>query len=832
VWPASWETILLSDVAFYRSLRPRERERFRASVARFVHNTRVVGIDVEVNDRVRLLVAASACRLTLNLPGETFGRLRVVEVQRTSFNHHAHHGGFLEVLGTAELHRVVIALDTLAADLLADGEENVGYHEFAHVLDASDGITDGVPPLLHDPSLRHVWDRVMSAELARLRTALETGEPTLFDDRAQKSVIELFAYATEAFFGMPEKLRADYAELHALLSTYYAQDPIRARARSAASGGEGSDRAALYTRDIVADARRGCFDPLIGRAIEARRLLHILERRFKNHPLLVGEPGVGKTALIRGFADRIAHGDVPSRLARAQVLELDTGALLAGANLRTDIKDRLKSLIARLRAVPDAEAILVVEDFDALFGEQGSGVVELLKPLLQRGEIHLLATTTPEGVRRINDRDAGILRWFSTVTLDAPSIEQATEVLRGVAAKYGEHHGVRIAEGAIVSAVALAKRYLSDRALPGAAIELLDETSARKRIELDSVPAEGAAARSNGIGKDDVALTLESWTRIPVSRMLEGEAEKLLKLEERLARRVVGQEEAVRAIARAVRRGRGGLSDPGKPIGSFLFLGPSGCGKTELAKALAELLFDDEQALTRMDMSEFMERHMVHRLIGSPQGYADSQRGGMLTEAARRRPYSVLLFDEVEKAHADVLNLLLQVLDAGRLTDGRGRLADFSNTVVIMTSNTGSKRILEADPKLFGTEEGREAIRDLVLEELKGFFLPELLSRIDDVVVFKALSKEDLRGVVDIQLKRLERLLSPREIKVSLTDGAKLRLVDLGFEPSLGARPLKRAILRELQNPLAEAILAGGFAPGTMLRVDVDGAKKLTFAKA
>jgi ATP-dependent Clp protease ATP-binding subunit ClpB len=313
--------------------------------------------------------------------------------------------------------------------------------------------------------------------------------------------------------------------------------------------------------------------------------------------------------------------------------------------------------------------------------------------------------------------------------------------------------------------------------------------------------------------------------------MLEGEAEKLLRMEERLARRVVGQDEAVRAIAKAVRRGRVGLRDPGKPIGSFLFLGPSGVGKTELAKALAEFLFDDEQALTRMDMSEYMERHMAQRLIGAPPGYADSEQGGMLTEAARRRPYSVLLFDEVEKAHADVFNLLLQVLDDGRLTDGRGRLADFSNTVVIMTSNIGSKRILETDAKLWTTEDGREAIRDVLLEELKGFFRPEFLNRVDDIVVFKALSKEDLRGVVDIQLRRLERLLSDRELKVSLTDAAKDRLVDLGYEPSLGARPLKRAILRELQNPMAEVILAGGYSGAQTIRIDVEE-EKFTFNKA
>ena len=712
----------------------------------------------------------------------------------------------------------------------------------------------------------------------------------------------------------------------------------------AGSASAGSTASLGYVRDLVAEAKDGRFDPVIGRDTEARRLIQILERRFKNHPLIVGEPGVGKTALIRGIAERIARGDVPQNLAQARLLELDTGAIVAGAKLRGEIESRLKSLVDKLRK-GDGEVVLVVEDLDSLFGQgvQGSGVGDLLKPLLARGEIRILATTTPEGVRKINERDGAIMRRFSTITLDAPTIDQAVEILRGIATKYERHHNVRIGEGAVIAAVNLAKRYVSDRALPDTAVDLLDETGARKRVEVDGMPAEvdqmnrrvealraqiatladdddklsvktrerlqkelgelegkssdikskvaarmgvvaavhaikaemttaqtaldtakkennfarigelehvtlpelkrrlaaaeEAAARegvstaaSNLVGENDVATTLNDWTGIPVSKMLEGEAEKLLKMEERIGKRVVGQEEAVRAIARAVRRGRIGLRDPGKPIGSFLFLGPSGVGKTELGKALAEFLFDDEQALTRLDMSEFMERHMAQRLIGAPPGYADSEQGGFLTEAARRRPYSVLLFDEVEKAHADVFNLLLQVLDDGRLTDGRGRTADFSNTVVIMTSNIGSKRVLETDAKLWATEDGREAIRDVLMEELRAFFRPEFLNRIDDIVVFKALSKDDLRGIVDIQLRRLEKLLSDREIKLRLTPDAKNRLVDLGYEPQLGARPLRRAIVRELQNPLAEALLAGGYQGGATLEVGVDG-EKFTFTK-
>ncbi len=712
-----------------------------------------------------------------------------------------------------------------------------------------------------------------------------------------------------------------------------AREPKRDEQRITGQTG-GGNGTAEFTRDLVADARAGTFDPVIGRDVEVRRLLQILERRFKNHPLIVGEPGVGKTAVIRALADRVAQGDVPSNLAGARVLELDTGALVAGAKLRGEIEARLKAVVDKLRGGSE-ESILVVEDFDALFGQGavGSGVGELLKPLLQRSELRIIATTTPEGLKKLTERDAAIVRRFSTIPLEAPSVELAKEMLRGITERFEKHHRVRVSEGAIVAAVTLARRYLSDRALPDTAVDLLDETASRKRVEVDGVPADvdtairrmdslkaqissllgdddalsvktrerlekeageldpkvtdlrakvasrrgvvaavqslrkelaeaeallekarkeknfaklgeaehvtvpdikrrlaaaeeaaqkaGVSTGSNIVGENDIATTLADWTGIPVNKMLEGETEKLLKMEERLSKRVVGQDEPVRAIAKAVRRGRVGLRDPGKPIGSFLFLGPSGVGKTELAKALAEFLFDDEAALTRLDMSEFMERHMAQRLIGAPPGYADSEQGGFLTEAARKKPYSVLLFDEVEKAHADVFNLLLQVLDDGRLTDGRGRTADFSNTVVIMTSNIGSGRILETDVKVFESEEGREALKDVLLEELRNFFRPEFLNRIDDTVVFKALSKSDLRGIVDIQLKRLDKLLADRELKIELTDKAKNRLVDLGYEPQLGARPLKRAILRELQNPLAESILSGGYGVGKVIQVDV-----------
>lgn len=773
---------------------------------------------------------------------------------------------------------------------------------------------------------------------ARLQDLLSRAERESQRDKAEKVGIEHLMHAISQEIKGPagEILSAhniapgSFRPHVSVLAEQANKTPERAGSAGAASKDE-------FVRDLTAEARAKKFDPIIGRDQEVRRLLQILERRFKNHPLLIGEPGVGKTAIIRALAERIAAGDAPSNLAGARVYELDVGSLVAGAKLRGEIEARLKTLVDRFRAMEGTEVILIVEEIDSLFGQgvSGSGVGEVLKPLLSRSEIRIVATTTPEGAKKLQEKDASVLRRFSVVTLEAPSVDAAFEIIRGVAERYERHHRVRIAESAVTAAVILAKRYLSDRALPETAVDLLDETAARKRVEVDGVPtgadviirraesvnaqiaslrddedkqsvktrerleaeyaeltpkvaelkqqiasrrgvmaavqtlrkevndAEGAFAAakaeknfaklgelehvtlpelrgrlktaeeaatkagvelsSNIVTENDIAATLADWTGIPVNKMLEGEAEKLLKMEDRLSKRVVGQADPVRAIAKAVRRGRVGLRDPGKPIGSFLFLGPSGVGKTELAKALAEFLFDDEQALTRLDMSEFMERHMAQRLIGAPPGYADSEQGGFLTEAARRKPYSVLLFDEVEKAHADVFNLLLQVLDDGRLTDGRGRTADFSNTVVIMTSNIGSKRILEADSKLFETEDGREAIKDILLEELRQFFRPEFLNRIDDIVVFKALSKTDLRGIVDIQLRRLEKLLVDRELKVELTEAAKVRLVDLGYDPHLGARPLKRAILRELQNPLAEAILSGGFAPGHVVKVDVQG---------
>jgi ATP-dependent Clp protease ATP-binding subunit ClpB len=474
------------------------------------------------------------------------------------------------------------------------------------------------------------------------------------------------------------------------------------------------------------------------------------------------------------------------------------------------------------------DTLLFVDGIDSLLGpgSSGGGVTDLLKPVLARGEVRVLASTTTEGARKIQERDPALLRRFTTFLIEPPTIDEAIAILKGVCPRYEAHHAVQVGSDAVVAAVRLAARYLQDRALPDAAIDLLDETCARKRVELEPKASQTEAPPPPPvatIGEEDVAVVLGEWTGIPVRKMLEAESDKLLKMEARLSRRVVGQDEAVRAVSRAVRRGRVGLRDPGKPIGSFLLLGPSGVGKTELAKALAEFLFDDEQALTRLDMSEFMERHMAQRLVGAPPGYVDSEEGGFLTEAVRRRPYSVLLFDEIEKAHGDVFNLLLQVLDDGRLTDGRGRTANFSNTVVIMTSNIGSARLLDTDPRLFDSPDGLEALRAVMRDELKSFLRPEFLNRIDDVVLFRPLSKVDLRGIVDIQLRNLDRLMADRGLKVELTDAAKNHLVESSYEPAFGARPLKRAILKQVQDPLAEEILRGGYAQGNVVKVDLAG---------
>lgn len=695
-----------------------------------------------------------------------------------------------------------------------------------------------------------------------------------------------------------------------------------------------------YTRDLIAEARQDRFDPIVGRDGELRRLLQVIARRQKNSPVLVGEPGVGKRAIVYALAARLAQGDVPAALKKKRLMQLDQGLLVAGAKLRGELEDRLRQVL-QSAAATDGDVILFVDELHSLFSGStvGSGPADLLKPALTRGEVQLIGTTTPGEYKKNIEKDPALSRLFAVLSVEAPTEDEAIAMCRGVVERYEVHHGVRVTDPAVVSAVKLAKRYLSGRELPDKAIDLIDEAAAQCRLSLDAGPPEldshrrrlaaleaqhrslvdeddpssievrtkveselsltrqaleslqprwekqktvisavrsarekilslrterdraahtGESARASRLATTDlpeadralddaeknlareeplllatavtpegIARVVEQWTGVPVSKLLASETEKLLKMEDHLRERVVGQDSAVHLISKAVRRGRVGLRDPGKPIGSFLCLGPTGVGKTELAKALAEFLFDDENALVRLDMSEFMEKGSVWRLIGSPTGFVDSESGGMLTEAIRRRPFSVVLFDEVEKAHPDTFNILLQVLDDGRLSDNRGQLANFSDTVIVMTSNIGAPRILEA------TESGAsdEALREEIQEELKKHFRPEFLNRIDDVLIFDRLSKPALRGIVDIQLRRLSRLLDENRITLDVTPPARDLLTDLGYDPAYGARPLKRVILKQLQDPLAEELLRGGYRPGETVRVDL-GDDGFSFTKS
>jgi ATP-dependent Clp protease ATP-binding subunit ClpB len=717
---------------------------------------------------------------------------------------------------------------------------------------------------------------------------------------------------------------------------------LRAAAEVSLSAGKGSGHPilGLYTASLVELAKAGKVRPVIGRGVELRRLLTILERREKHHPLLVGDVGVGKATIVRGLAQRVARGDVPGSSSGLRLLELDVGALVSGARLERELDGRVKKLLDALAA--QEGAVLVVFGFEQLYSASSpsGGLGNLLRSSLDRGEFRLLGTTTPEGERRILERDPLLYQRFTRQPVLEPSRALAAEMVRGTASIYEQHHGVQISEDAIMSAVTLAKRYVPDRFLPDSAFDLLDEAAASKRVDLDGMPPEfdvplrryesvqaqlaavagaddeptrraqatlqreadelgpsvkqmqktmasrrsaralvrslraelaqavaskdtlakrgdlakageaehvtipdlesklaraelaaeqvGAGKQQPILGSTDIAQTLAVWTGVPVAKMMEAETEKLAQMEQRLARRVVGQDTALSKVARAVRRSRVGLRDPRRPIGSFLFLGPSGVGKTELAKALAEFLFDDEHALTRLDMSEYMERHMAQRLLGAPPGYADSEQGGLLTEAVRQRPYSVLLFDEVEKAHQDVFNLLLQVLDDGRLTDGRGRLADFTNTVVIMTSNIGGRLPSLGAPSAGGPssnpdEVGVEALDAALRAELQAFFRPEFLNRIGDIVSFVPLGRAQLARIVDIQLDRVRKLLEARSLDLSVSDAAKARLVEWGYEPAFGARPLERTIVRHVQDPVAEGLLSGAFTSGHTIRVDVEG---------
>eukprot|EP00697_Spironema_sp_BW2_P007265 gnl/Spiro4/21506_TR10535_c0_g1_i1.p1 gnl/Spiro4/21506_TR10535_c0_g1~~gnl/Spiro4/21506_TR10535_c0_g1_i1.p1 ORF type:complete len:796 (+),score=84.15 gnl/Spiro4/21506_TR10535_c0_g1_i1:4218-6605(+) len=645
---------------------------------------------------------------------------------------------------------------------------------------------------------------------------------------------------------------------------------------AAAPESKPDDSSDPYLKNLTDLAKSNRLDPVIGRNVEVRRLLQILGRRSKNHPILVGETGVGKRSIVNALAMKIASGNVSSKFTSVKVIHLDAGRLVSGVKARGDVEERMKKALSSIKA---EDTILFIHGIDSLFNQSAalSGSGDLVSSLLARENLRLITSTTTEGFRKLTEKDANLTRQFTPINIDPSTDAETIEILRGIAVKYETYHNVRVGDPAICSAVKLAKRYLQKRALPDSAIDLIDEASSRKKFEVDGLSAKSDVTLSRYsslknqliglIGDDDVAslktksaieaeieelgpsveeilytlranrtsrnrkhctlteediaAVLEDWTGIPLSSMLEGEGEKLSKMEDILTGRVVGQEEAVKAVAKSVRRARLGLRDLGKPIGSFLFLGPSGVGKTELAKALAKFLFDDDKAMIRMDMSEYMEKHMAQRLIGAPPGYAQADEGGLLTEAVSKKPYSVLLFDEIEKAHPDVFNLLLQVLDDGRLTDGLGKTVDFTNTVVIMTSNIGSGRILELPSEQFESPEGVAAIKDELQVKLREHLRPELLNRIDETVVFRPLTKVMLQQIANIQINLLEKMLAPKEIKLAINDEAKSFLVDIGYEPGYGARPLKRAILKHVQDALAERIMSGVCKDGSTVNITV-----------
>ncbi|MEO5898418.1 MAG: ATP-dependent chaperone ClpB [Vicinamibacterales bacterium] len=698
---------------------------------------------------------------------------------------------------------------------------------------------------------------------------------------------------------------------------------------------------ARYGRDLTELARKGKLDPVIGRDEEIRRVIQVLSRRTKNNPVLIGEPGVGKTAVVEGLAQRIIRQDVPEGLKNKKIFALDMGALVAGAKYRGEFEERLKAVLKEITEA-QGQIILFIDELHTVIGagaaEGAMDASQMLKPMLARGELHTVGATTLDEYRKHIEKDAALERRFQPVMVGEPTVEDTISILRGLRERYEIHHGVKFKDAALVAAAVLSHRYITDRFLPDKAIDLIDEAASRLRMEIDSMPAELDEARrrlmqleierealrkesdkasrerldrlekeladlkeqqdqltvhwqqekdtiqrgrklkeeleqvrletqraqqagdyakaselqygrlpqlerqiqeeeqrladlqqnkrmlKEEVDEDDIADVVSRWTQIPISRLMEGEIQKLLKMEERLHQRVIGQDEAIRAVANAIRRARAGLQDPNRPLGSFIFLGPTGVGKTELARALAEFMFDDEHAMIRIDMSEYQEKHTVSRLIGAPPGYVGYEESGQLTEAVRRRPYSVVLFDEVEKAHREVLNVMLQLLDDGRLTDGKGRTVDFKNTVVIMTSNIGSHYLAQAA----GQELLTEGVRRQVMDALREHFRPEFINRVDEIIVFHALSRAEMREIIEIQLRGLLKRLEDRKIRVELTERAKDLLIAEGYDPSYGARPLKRTIQRRVLDPLAVKVLQGEIGEGETVRIDAP-AGELTF---
>ena len=771
-----------------------------------------------------------------------------------------------------------------------------------------------------------------SSRLRRIFTAAAQEAQNLKDDFT--STEHLFLAITSESGRMPstEVLKKAMVDRDAVLK---ALTSVRGSQRVTDQNPEGKYQALeRYGRDLTEVARKGKLDPVIGRDDEIRRVIQVLARRTKNNPVLIGEPGVGKTAIVEGLAIRIVRGDVPEGLRSKRIVALDMGALVAGAKYRGEFEERLKAV---LKEIADAQGQVVLF-IDELHTVVGAGAAEgsidasnLLKPMLARGELHTIGATTIDEYRKYIEKDAALERRFQPVQVAEPTVEDTISILRGLRERYELHHGVKFKDSALVAAAVLSHRYITDRFLPDKAIDLIDEAASRLRMEIDSMPAEldeverrimqleieraalkkesdaaskdrltklekelaalkedktrlaaqwqkektsidqvraqreeleklrqemeraqrsgdyataselqygripalerkiaehGEPGKTGGrmlkeqVDEEDIAEVVSRWTRIPVSRLLEGEVQKLVKMEERLHQRVVGQDEAVVAVSNAIRRARAGLQDPNRPLGSFVFLGPTGVGKTELARALAEFLFDDEHAMIRIDMSEFQEKHTVSRLLGAPPGYVGYEEAGQLTEAVRRRPYAVVLFDEIEKAHPEVLNVMLQLLDDGRLTDGKGRTVDFKNTVVIMTSNVGSHLI--ADRAARGETAIDEGVRRELMDALRAHFKPEFLNRVDEVICFHALSRTELRKVIDIQLAGLTKRLSERKIRLELSEGTRDRLIEEGYDPIYGARPLKRTIQRRILDPLALGVLQGDFREGDVVRVEMD----------